>query len=77
MVIQMNVPRLADISERLKDATSHLREQQSLVPDIDCPRNRATLLSLLSNGLRMFCWLENQRNGVAAQIDEDISAPRQ
>jgi hypothetical protein len=53
--------RLADIKERLEDAIQNLRAQQSLVSDIDCPRCRQALLMLLSNGLRVYCWLEQQR----------------
>jgi hypothetical protein len=53
--------RLADIKERLEEAIHHLRAQQSLVSDIDCPRCHQALLMLLSNGLRVYCWLDQQR----------------
>lgn len=62
--MQTYIAQLVDINKRLDDAIDHLREQQSLVPDIDCPRSHAALLMLLSNGLRVFCWLEGQRNGL-------------
>lgn len=53
--------QLADIEERLEDATQHLRVQQTLVPDIDCPRIHRKLLMLLANGLHVYCWLNEQR----------------
>jgi hypothetical protein len=62
VVMQTRMSQLADVQKRLDDAIDQLREQQNLVPDIDCPRSHAALLMLLSNGLRVFCWLENQRN---------------
>jgi hypothetical protein len=62
--------RLADINERLREATNHLREQQSLVPDIDCPRSHQALLMLLSNGLRVYCRLQDQRRTLHEKIAE-------
>ena len=59
--MQAKYSQLADIKERLEDAIQHLRAQQSLIPEIDCPRSRQALLMLLSNGLRVYCWLEDQR----------------
>jgi hypothetical protein len=59
--MQAKNSQLADIKERLEDAIQHLRAQQSLIPKIDCPRSRQALLMLLSNGLRVYCWLEDQR----------------
>jgi len=32
---------------------------------------------LLSNGLRVFCWLEDQRDGLKKQIGEFLPLPRQ
>jgi hypothetical protein len=75
--MQKYVARLADINERLQEATNHLREQQRLVADIDCPRNHEALLMLLSNGLRVFCWLEDQRNGLSERIGEYMPMCRQ
>jgi len=69
--------QLADVRKRLDDAIYHLREQQSLVLDIDCPRYHATLLMLLSNGLRVFCWLEDQHNGLLERIGEYLPLQRQ
>jgi hypothetical protein len=55
--------QFADINERIEDVIQHLRVQQTLVPDIDCPRIHQALLMLLSNGLRVYFWLEHQRRG--------------
>ena len=51
--MQAKNSQLADIKERIEDAIQHLRAQQSLIPEIDCPRSRQALLMLLSNGLRI------------------------
>ena len=59
--MQAYISQWADINKRLHDAINQLREQQRLVLDIDCPRSRQALLMLLSNGLRVYCWLEDQR----------------
>ena len=64
--------RLADINERLQEATDHLREQQSLVPDIDYPRSHQALLMLLSNGLRVYCWLQDQRRALHKNIGKSF-----
>jgi hypothetical protein len=53
--------QLDDINKRLYDATKQLREQQWLVPGIDCPRLHQALRMLLSNGLRVYCWMQDQR----------------
>jgi hypothetical protein len=59
--------RLADISKRLEDATNQLREQQSLVSHIGCPRRHRALLMLLSNGLRVYYWMRDQRRRLQEQ----------
>ena len=61
VLMQAYNSQLADIEERLEDATQHLRVQQTLVPDIDCPRIHRKLLMLLANGLHVYCWLNEQR----------------
>jgi hypothetical protein len=68
---------LADVDTRLDDAVVHLREQQRLAPGIDCPQSRPALLMLLSNGLRVFCWLEDQRNGLLERIGEFLPLKRE
>jgi hypothetical protein len=62
--------RLTDINERLREATNHLRKQQSLVPGIDCPRSHHALLLLLSHGLRVYCGLQAQRRAIHEKIAE-------
>ncbi len=61
VAMQAYISQLADINKRLHDAINHLREQQRLVSDIDGPRRHQALLMLLSNGLRVYCWMQNQR----------------
>ena len=41
-------------------ARAELRQQQALSPTIDHPAIREAIITLLSNGLRTFCWLEKQ-----------------
>jgi hypothetical protein len=48
------------LNSQLRVAREELREQQSLSPKIDHPVIREAVIRLLSNGLRMFCWLEKQ-----------------
>jgi hypothetical protein len=61
VAMQAYISQLADINKRLHDAINQLREQQRLVSDIDCPRRHQALLMLLSNGLRVYCWMQDQR----------------
>lgn len=68
--MQTYIVQLTDVQMRLEDAIHHLREQQNLVLDIDCQQNHAALVMLLSNGLRIFCWLEDQNNGLLERIGE-------
>jgi hypothetical protein len=68
VAMQKQVSRLADINERLQEAINHLREQQSLVADIDCPRSHQAILMLLSNGLRVYGWLKHQRRTLLEKI---------
>jgi hypothetical protein len=74
--MQTYVSRLADINKRLEDAIHNLREQQALMPDIDCPRCHQALLMLLSNGLRMYCWLGAQHRGLRERIGEYLPLQR-
>jgi len=74
--MQTYVSRLADINKRIEDAIHHLREQQALMPYIDCPRCHQALLMLLSNGLRVYCWLETQHRGLKERIGEYLPLQR-
>lgn len=69
--MQSHFGQLADVKARLQDAVGELRRQQSLVPTIDCPQSRDALTMLLANGLRVYCWLEDQHNGLLERIGED------
>ena len=53
--------QLADINKRLHDAVNQLRQQQWLVSRIDCPRWHEAFRMLLSHGLRVYCWMQDQR----------------
>jgi hypothetical protein len=59
--MQAYISQLTDINKRLHDAINQLRKQQRLVSDIGCPRSHQALLMLLSNGLRVYCWMQGQR----------------
>ena len=72
-----HLSQLADIQERIEDARDQLREQQSLIAEIDSPQNHTTLIILLSNGLRIFCWLEDQKNALMKRVREYLPLPRQ
>ena len=56
-----------EIHELLKSAKEELHQQQLLVPDIDCPMIRDSIIKLLSSGLRTFCWLEKEVRGAARE----------
>lgn len=72
-----NPSQLADVQNRLEDARNQLHEQQSLISEIDNAQNHTTLIMLLSNGLRIFCWLEDQRNALMRRVREYLPRPRQ
>jgi hypothetical protein len=69
----LKLSRLTDVQARLDEAVEHLREQQNLVSGADSPRTHALLIKLLSNGLRLYCWLEDQRDGLIEQLGEYLS----
>ena len=62
--------RLVDVDARLADAVDQLREQLRLLPGIDDPQSHPALRLLLSNGLWVFCWLEDQRNALTERLGE-------
>jgi len=74
--MQSHFAQLADVKARLQDAIRELRLQQSMLPDIDCPQSHSALRMLLANGLRAFCWLEDQHNGLLERIGEEFPLPR-
>jgi hypothetical protein len=74
--MQTHLAQLADVETRLQEAIRELRQQQSLMPDLDCPYRRAALVMLLARGLRTYCWLEDQHNGLLERIGEDNPLPR-
>jgi hypothetical protein len=75
-LMNSQLAQLADVQSRLDEAILQLRLQQRLVAALDCPHNRATLVMLLTNGLRVFCWLEDQYNGLLELIGEERPLPR-
>jgi hypothetical protein len=77
MGMQTHLWQLADVETRLRDAVRQLRQQQKLVVDLDCLQDRRSLALLLANGLRAYCWLEDQQNGLLERIGEDHPLPRQ
>jgi hypothetical protein len=77
MSMQTHLWQLADVETRLQDAVQQLRQQQSLVSELDCPQSRRSIALLLANGLRVYCWLEDQHNGLLERIGEDHPLPRQ
>lgn len=66
--------QLADVNRRLSEAVGQLRAQQEIVPGIDCPRTHNALLTLLSNALRQFRRLEDQRNRLLKRIADYLPA---
>jgi hypothetical protein len=74
--MQTHLAQLADVEARLQEAIRELRQQQSLVPDLDCAHHRAALVMLLASGLRIYCWLEDQHHGLLERIGEDHPLPR-
>jgi len=71
-----HLAQLADVQTRLDEAIQQLRQQQRLVANLDCPHKRAVLVMLLTNGLRVYCWLEDQHNGLLELIGEERPLPR-
>jgi len=67
---------LADLERRLAAAMRDLREQQTIVGKIEFTPLHEPLRKLLSNGLRMFCWLEDQQNAVKERIAEFLPRKR-
>jgi hypothetical protein len=59
VAMQARIFRMAEISKRLEDVTSQLREQQNLASQMGS-RHRAFFL-LLSHGLRVYRWIADQR----------------
>ncbi len=74
--MQTHLWQLADIESRLQDAVVQLRQQQNLVGSLDCPHSRRALVMLLASGLRIYCWLEDQHNGLLERIGEEQPLPR-
>ncbi len=66
---------LLDVERRLDSALSELREQRVLVVR-DELYDQHVMVTLLSNALRQFCWLEDQRNGLQEAIGEQMPLPR-
>ncbi len=75
--MRSHLTQLADIQNRIEDARHQLHEQQGLIAEIDSPQNHTTLIKLLSNGLRIFCWLEGQKIALMKRVREYIPLPRQ
>jgi hypothetical protein len=70
--MRAHISQFNDIHKRLAEVFSHLRDQQSLMADIDCPRGHQALLMLHSNGLRIYCWLNNQHRGFLENVGERL-----
>jgi hypothetical protein len=68
------VDQLTDVQKRLSEAVDNLREQQDLVEEVDCPQSHHALLMLLSNGLRLYYWLEDQDRRLREKIG--LAPPR-
>ena len=66
---------LQDVEHRLDEALLELREQRVLVVR-DELYDQQVMVTLLSNALRQFCWLEDQRNGLQEAIGEQMPLPR-
>lgn len=68
--MQSYIRELEQIQSGIQEAVLQLREQQALIYEIDHPSNHQALVCLLSNGLRMYCWLEDRQRGLAEKIGE-------
>jgi hypothetical protein len=65
-----HMAHLAEIRKRLSEVVLDLREQQSLMAELDCPQIHKALLKLLSNGLRVYYWLKDQDRRLLENIRE-------
>jgi hypothetical protein len=74
--MQSYIDELVDIQHGLDDAVVHLREQQDLVAEFAGLQRRPALVSLLSNGLRMYCWLEDRQRALAEEIGQFLPLRR-
>lgn len=61
---------LADVDASIDAVMKNLREQQAIVPRIDCVILRAALLRLLSHGLRVLSRLEHTRDALIERLAE-------
>ncbi|MBV9558754.1 MAG: hypothetical protein JO254_16945 [Pseudolabrys sp.] len=66
---------LKDVEHRLDAALVELREQRQLVVREEL-YDREVMVTLLSNALRQFCWLEDQLNGLKEAIGEELPLPK-
>ena len=66
---------LQDVEHRLDAALVELREQRQLVVREEL-YDREVMVTLLSNALRQFCWLEDQLNGLKEAIGEELPLPK-
>ncbi len=72
-----NLRQLADMDDRLTDAVHQLREQHSLITEVNCKRaNYQSFLALLSNALRQFGWLEKQRKELVKKLAPELSSKK-
>jgi hypothetical protein len=60
----MMTSELSVLENRLNQALEDLRAQQDAALQIDDLPARRAMLALLSNSLRIFCWLEAQRRAL-------------
>jgi hypothetical protein len=68
IVMHRHMAHLAEVRKRLSEVVLNLREQQCLLPELDCPQIHKALLMLLSNGLRMYYWLKAQERGLRENL---------
>jgi hypothetical protein len=67
--MQGDLKQLYEIEGRLNEALIHLREQQHIVAGLESTIAGTALISLLSTGLRHFCWLEAERENLGRKIN--------
>jgi hypothetical protein len=65
---------LGCIEIRLGEARSHLRAQHAIVPTINSSGLNHALIKLLSNTLRVFCWLEGERKTAMKNVELQSSS---
>jgi len=75
--MQPHLSQWIDLQRRLADARHQLHEQQNLIDEIDCSQNHTALIMLLSNGLRVFCWLLKQKNALLSRMREYLPTTHQ